>query len=250
MIKEPFAIKTSWIHRINPCIRIVYAVLYSFVITLMQQFPTLLTALFISIFLVFLARLDLREICKRLTIVFWFLIFVWIFLPITFGGEILYNAIFFNISNQGVILSAQITLKTTAILFVFISLITTMRIYTLGYALNNLKLSNKLVHLLLMTYRYIFVIENEYRRILTAIKIRGFRSQTNIHSYKTYAYLIGMIFVRALIRAERVHQAMLCRGFKGKFYTLEKFDKQRKDYIFTLLSTISISFLIILENCF
>jgi cobalt/nickel transport system permease protein len=103
------------------------------------------------------------------------------------------------------------------------------------------------VHLLLMTYRYIFVIEREYQRLMTAIKIRGFRSGTNIHSYRTFAYLIGMIFVRASIRAQRVHQAMLCRGFKGRFYTLAGFRPFIWNWIFSILMAGVMAGLVVME---
>ena len=76
--------------------------------------------------------------------------------------------------------------------------------------------------------------KEEYDRLIRAAKIRGFRPGTNIHTYKTYAYLIGMLFVRASDRANRVHQAMKCRGFNGRFYTLHAFPAHRRNLIFSL----------------
>ncbi len=43
---------------------------------------------------------------------------------------------------------------------------------------------------------------------MRAIKIRGFVRGTSLHCYKTCAYLIGMLFVRASARAERVYQVI------------------------------------------
>ena len=45
-----------------------------------------------------------------------------------------------------------------------------------------------------------------------------------MHTYRTYAYLLGMLFVRASERSARVHQAMKCRGFDGRFHSLDRFD--------------------------
>jgi len=104
-----------------------------------------------------------------------------------------------------------------------------------------------MVHLLLLTYRYVFVIEQEYQRLVRATKIRGFRSRSNMHTYRTYAYLIGMLFVRASERAERVHQAMLCRGFKGKFYCLREFSFSRLDFVWSALMAIAVIGLGIVE---
>jgi len=247
MIQEPFAIGNSWIHSIDPRIKIIFAAIYSLVVALSNRFPVLLTALTVSIILVLLARLDIREVTRRLSVICLFLGLIWAILPFTYEGEPLYHIRQLTITLPGVVLSAQITLKTVAILMCFMTLIATMTISTLGQALNSLKLSNKLVLLLLMTYRYIFVIEEEYRRLRTAIKIRGFRSGTNIHSYKTFAYLVGMLFVRASIRAERVYQAMKCRGFKDKFYTLNDFESSGPNRLFSVLITTVILGMIIAE---
>ena len=54
------------------------------------------------------------------------------------------------------------------------------------------------------------------------MRIRGFVPRTNIHTYRSYAYLVGMLLVRSYDRAERIHKAMLCRGFSGKYYTLSR----------------------------
>ena len=85
-------------------------------------------------------------------------------------------------------MAAQITLKSNAILLALVALVTTMNFSILGYALNWLHVSDKIVHLLLMTYRYVFVIDQEYQRLIRAARIRGFQPGTNLHTYKTYAY--------------------------------------------------------------
>jgi len=109
-----------------------------------------------------------------------------------------------------------------------------MTIASLGNGLHKLHVSDKMVFLLLMSYRYIAVIEEEYKRLLRAAKFRGFKPKTNVHSYKTYAYLVGMLFVRASLRAQRVYQAMLCRGFNQKFHTLDVYQPNRLNSIFLL----------------
>ena len=129
-------------------------------------------------------------------------------------------------------MSAQITLKSNAILLVLLALITTMAFSTFGAALNRMRVPDKLVHLLLMTYRYVFVMEQEYQRLIRALQIRGFRPGTNIHTYKTYAYVVGMLFVRSALRADRVYNAMLCRGFKRKFYSLHEFSTGKTEWLF------------------
>ncbi|RLC15114.1 MAG: cobalt ECF transporter T component CbiQ [Deltaproteobacteria bacterium] len=247
MLREPFITGNSLIHRLDPRLRLIFAMTYSFVVALSNRFPTLVAALVISLMLVSLARLNLREVGKRLLIVNGVVFFFWLVLPLTFEGESLLTIGPFTVSRAGVLLAARITLKSNAILLAFIALIATSSLTTLGHAMNRVRVPEKIVHLLLLTYRYVFVIEQEYQRLSRAAKIRCFHPKTDMHTYRTYAYFIGMLFVRASARAERVHQAMLCRGFKGKFYCLGEFSFRRADFLWSAFMAATIIGLEILE---
>jgi len=256
MISEPFAIGDSLIHRLDPRIRVVLTVLYTFVIALAYQFPVLTAALVLSSALIAISRVSIKAVFKRMVMVNALILLLWLVLPFTFNGMVLpftFNGNVltrigpFAIYHPGVVLAAQITLKSNAILFAFIALIATMSLATLGHALHRLGVPGKMVHLLLMTYRYLFVIEVEYLRLMRAAKIRGFRPGTNVNTYRTYSYVIGMLFVRAAARAERVYQAMLCRGFNGKFYSLQEFQTTAASWIFSIIMTIFIMAMILME---
>lgn len=248
MLSEPFAIGDSLIHRLDPRVRVILATVYSFVIALSGKFTVLFAALAVSLLMAFVARLELSALVKRILIVNGLVLLVWVVLPLTFEGQSLMTIGPLVIYRPGVLLAARITLKSNAILLALIALIATMNFSTLGHALNHLRLPDKIVQLLLMTYRYIFVIEQEYQRLMRAARIRGFQPGTNLHTYKTYAYVIGMLFVRAAARAERVHQAMLCRGFKRKFYCLQEFKTGTAGHIFSALMLMVVAGLILLEH--
>lgn len=247
MINEAFASGSSLIHRIDPRLRIIFATIFSFTVALATQFTALTAALFFSVILLCMAELNRREVIKRLYYIWGILFLLWIVLPATFAGEPIYHIGPIIFTRPGVILSLQITLKTNIIFLIFITMIATMDIATMGYALATLKVPEKIVHLLILTYRYIFVLETEYQKIIRAAKVRGFCPGTNMHTYKTYAYIVGMLFVRASERAKRVHQAMKCRGFRGKFYSLHNFYILRKDWIWATLMSLCIFLIVILE---
>lgn len=234
-------------HRMDPRVRVAFATLLSFVIALSEEFPALWAGLFFSLLLLFTARLNLKAVLARAAVMWGFLILLWILLPLTFEGEAVYRVWKLTLIREGILLAAGISIKSNAILLLFISLVATMNFTTLGYALNSFRIPEKLVHLLLLTYRYIFVIEQEYRRLLRAAKIRNFRPKTDLHTYRTYAYMVGMLFVRASARADRVYQAMRCRGFKGKFYCLREFSVSRSDWIWAAFMSAGIIGLILLE---
>ncbi len=247
MIHESLANGHSQIHRLDPRLKIIFATVYSFIIALSDRFPTLFAALALSFLLIGLARLNLQEVLRKVVLVNGLILLFWVVLPLTFTGEPLFYLGPLAVTREGILLSAKITIKSNAILLFFIALIATTSIATLGYALNRLRIPEKIVHLLLLTYRYTFVIEQEYARLIRAAKIRGFRAGNNMHTYRTYAYLIGMLLVKATARAERVHQAMVCRGFKGKFYCLHEFSFSRPEKIWSALMSIAIIGLGIVE---
>ena len=232
MIEEKFASGTSLIHGLDPKTRILASIVLSFATALCDHLYLAGIYFFISIGLVMMARLNPRDVLCRLRPVFWFLLMIWIILPITFDGNPVYQYHGIKITSAGLLLCCKITVKSITILILFTALIATMTISSLGNGLHRIHVPDKMVFLLLMSYRYISVIQEEYTRLLRAAKFRGFRPGTNLHSYKTFAYLAGMLFVRASVRAQRVHQAMLCRGFNQKFHTLDVYLPNRLNSIF------------------
>jgi len=248
MFQEPFARGTSVIHELDPRSKVVVGVSYAFFVALSTRFLTLTGALIISFVLIGLARLNPGAVAKRAMVVNGLILFFWVVLPITFEGEALFDIGPFPVTRPGILLSARITLKSNAIFFTFMALVESMSAVTLGHTLNRLRVPEKVVHLFLMTYRYVFVVEEEFSRLLRAAKIRGFRPKTTFHTYKTYAYLLGMLLVRASVRAERVQQAMACRGFRGKFYCLADFSWSRRDWLWCALMTGLMIVLVLLEG--
>ena len=247
MITEPFTAGNSVIHNVDPRLKIVFAVMLSCAVAVANSLPTLFSGLAVALLLVLLARLDGQAVLKRLTVVFGFMALIWVVLPVTYPGAPLFEIGPLQASRPGVALCLKITLKSVAILSILIALVATTTLSAIGNALYRLGVPGKLVYLMVMTYRYIFVIENEYQRLIRAARIRGFQPGTNIHSYKTFAYLTGMIFIRASARAERVYQAMLCRGFKGQFYALGPVVPYTRNRVFIVLTTTALIIILGLE---
>ncbi|MDZ7695833.1 MAG: cobalt ECF transporter T component CbiQ [Deltaproteobacteria bacterium] len=237
MIQEPFVNDTSPMQRLDPRSRILMATAFAFVVALSDLLSALLPALVVSAVLMVISGLPVRDVLKRLMVVNGFVLFLWLVVPVTFPGTPLFHLGPLTATWEGVLVSARITIKCNAILLVFIALVAVSPVATLGAALARMRVPEKIVLLLLMSYRYIFVMETEYQRLARSASVRGFRPSTSIHTYRTFAYLIGMLFVRASARAERVYAAMLCRGFSGKFHSLRDFSFSKKDGIWAVCMT-------------
>jgi cobalt/nickel transport system permease protein len=68
---------------------------------------------------------------------------------------------------------------------------------------------------LLFLYRYIFVLADEGVRTTRACRLRSFGKRGL--SMRQFGLLAGHLLLRTWARAERIHMAMLARGFNGEF---------------------------------
>lgn len=228
-IAEPFSQGTSLLHRADPRVKIVAGITFSFLVAMSQRLEALTAATAFSLMLLFVARLPLREVLRRLALVNGFIFFLWLVLPLTIPGWTLVNVGSLTLSREGVLLAGFITLKCNTILVAFLALFTTCSSFTLFHAMSHMHVPNKIVQLFFFCGRYIHLFQTEYQRLRTAMRIRGFQPRTNLHTYRSFAYLIGMLLVRSVDRSERIYRAMLCRGFEGAYPTLVNFSITRKD---------------------
>ena len=247
MFEDEFAQRDSFLHRLDPRVKIIVVFFFSVLAAVANRFTVLWLALGFSVVVVLISSTPIRQILRRLVPVNLFILFLWLFLPFTVKGEPLFSLGPFVGSHEGVVYAARITIKSNAIVIVLIALVASTPILTLGHAMHDLRVPKKLVHLFFFTLRYIHVIHREYIRLVQAMKIRGFRPTTNMHTYKTFAYLVGMLLVRSCDRAQRVHNAMLCRGFRGRLYSLSQFSLRTADIVSLIVTLAFVVGLGILE---
>jgi len=74
---------------------------------------------------------------------------------------------------------------------------------------------------LIFLYRYIFVLTEEGGRASRARELRSFGKKGL--GMSSYGSLVGTLLLRTWMRAERIHMAMLARGFTGAFQTRQQF---------------------------
>jgi cobalt/nickel transport system permease protein len=238
VIDERFSNGKSFLHTLDPRGKLCLAFSYSFFIALSSKLIVSGFALLLATGLVLAAGLKPGHVMKHLRVLFIFLVLLWIFLPFGIPGKAVYRVGPFQASMEGVERVASITVKSTAIVLLIVSLLATSSVFSLMHAMSHFRVPKKLLYLSFLSYRYIHVIDAEYKRLRNAMRIRGFRPKTNLHTYKSFGYLIGMLLVRSYERSERVYKAMLCRGFHGKFYLLDHFEMRRNDLIFLFIMSL------------
>ena len=101
--------------------------------------------------------------------------------------------------------------------------------HTLCAALGRLGVPRVFVAQLLFLYRYAFVVGGEAARMTTARRLRGGGRPLPL---AVYATLLGHLLLRAFDRAQRIHWAMLARGFDGELRSLQRLHWRRGDTLF------------------
>jgi len=217
VINEPFSTGDTLLHRADPAVKIIGALLLSLIVAVSFTLPTPIAGLVFGLLLATVARLPLAPLGRRLLAVNLFTFFLWITLPLTGGGEEVTRLGPLNLSTRGIAQALLITLKTNGIFLILTALLGTSSVPEIGHSLERLHVPRKFILLLLTTYRYLGLIEQEYNRLRRSAALRCFSATTNLHTYRTYGYLIGMTLIRSYSCSQRVHKAMLMRGFQGEF---------------------------------
>ncbi|MFQ5867246.1 MAG: cobalt ECF transporter T component CbiQ [bacterium] len=230
---EEFAEGKSLIHSLDPRIKLLGLFPFIVVVAIAKGLTPPLIALMVGVNLVLFSRLNLKAVSSRLLTVNLFILFLWFILPFSVKGEGIFTVGPLTATSEGISYALSITLKANAIVLSTVALIGTIPIFRLVHALRHLRVPEKLVNLFFFCYRYISVLHEDYSALYNAMKVRAFKPTTNVRTYRSYAYLIGMLVIRSYEHSQKIYQAMLCRGFKGRFPLLDHFTGlTRKDLIF------------------
>jgi cobalt/nickel transport system permease protein len=232
---------------LDPRLRIVAATLFAMVVVSLSGLAVLLTALGLAVSVMLAARLPTGPTLRRMAAMDGFMLMILLLLPFTVPGTSIFEWGGFTASAEGLVKAIEILLKANAVVLVLLALVGSLDAVTIGHALARLRMPVNLVQLLFFTVRYIGVLGEEYTRLRTAMRARGFRPSNTLHTYRSIGYLVGMLLVRSLERSERILAAMRCRGFQGRFHLLDDFVYGRSDALFAGLAAVACAGLLILD---
>lgn len=217
---------------IEPRIRIVMAAAFAIVAVTLQSLPLLALTISLAATLAVLARLPAGPTLRRMLGLDAFMVPILLFLPFTVPGAPIAAVGPFAISAEGIHQAVQIVLTANAVVLAVLALVGTIEPATLGHALLGLGVPETLARMLLLTVRYIAVLREEFDRLRLAMRARAFRPAGDTHTWKSYGYLFGMLLVRSFERAERILDAMKCRGFAGHWFPAEVPPPAARDWAF------------------
>ncbi len=227
---------TSSLARLDPRWRLAGLLLATLAAALLQTLPALGLALAGSCLLVALARLPWSWYALRIgTLALALAVFV-LPLPLLLDGPgPAWRWGWLRLTWHGTSVALVLAGKALTIVNLMLVLLATGPLDATLKAARSLGVPGLLVQLALLTYRYLFLLADELGRMRIALRVRGFRNRSDRHSYRLIGQLAGILLVRSSERAERVSQAMRCRGFDGQFRSLGDFRTRPADVLFLFL---------------
>jgi len=113
-------------------------------------------------------------------------------------------------------------------------------------ALEALRVPRLLVLIAAFTYRYLFVVVAEAGRVRAGLASRAYDPRHALHG-GAIGRAASVLFLRTHARAERVHLAMLARGFTGSMPRAEALRASGADVVFLAALALLVPARILLE---
>lgn len=120
-----------------------------------------------------------------------------------------------TVSQHGLEAGLALLVKGTLGVLASLTLAATTEPQDLLAGLERLRLPQQLVQIMAFMVRYLDVVTGEMQRMKVARESRGFSARNPRH-WPVLARSAGALFIRSYERGERVHLAMLSRGYTGK----------------------------------
>lgn len=235
----------SPVRRLDPRWKLAALLLAVLSIALLRGLSAAGLALAGSLLLALLGRLPARWFLRRLGATLLFLSLFALPLPLLIDEGPAWQLGPLRLSLGGACLALLLITKALAILTLTLVLLATAPFDATLKAAHALRVPGLLVQLAVLSYRYVFVAADELARLRIALRVRGYRNRADRHSYRTVGHVAGTLLVRSYERAERVGQAMRCRGFDGHFRSLAEFATRPADVgAFLLITSAALSILI------
>lgn len=137
---------------------------------------------------------------------------------------------------QGLRPAASIALRASACVALLVLLTATSKFQDLLRAMKSLGAPEALNLIANLMFRYMFLLQEEYQRMVRARESRtAFPMRSG--QYRAHARQFAFLFVRSWERAERVHAAMLARGYKGGLALPSAGKLRARDWLFPLASS-------------
>jgi len=262
---ESYTLRNGILQSLDPRVKLVSILALILAISMTMDWKLLVTVYLLVLVFAYLSRIEIGFFIKR----------VWLFIPI-FAGIIalpmLFNVFYpgdslvtlatpgpgawlgpfrlpetISITAQGIAAALIFTLRVATGVSATVLLVLTTPREKLFKSLRSVGVPRVYVLTLDMCYRYIFMFTDLVRAFYTAKKSRTIKRMSLLEEQKWVGGRIGYTLVKSLDMGEKVHGAMVSRGYTGDVKILEDFRLKPRDYA-AAVSVLAFSAILILAS--
>jgi len=232
-ILDEMSQKPSIIQKIHPLIKLIVTIAYIITTVSFDKYEIInLIPLVIYPIVIFnLGDIPFLPIFKRSLIVLPLVLGVGIFNPILDKEPIIIFANMFI--TRGWISYFSLIIKCFFTVICALLFISTTSIDRISMALSKLHVPKILTMQFLLTYRYIYVLLEEFARIWTAYSLRA-PKQKGIY-YTSWGSLLGQLLMRTYDRSQSIYYGMVLRGYNGEYHECRDNELHLNDYIYLFI---------------
>lgn len=264
-IAESYSRRKGLLQSLDPRVKLISIMTIIFATVLVTNLKVLTSVYVFLVLIAYISKIEVSYFIKR----------VWLFIPIFsaiialpmifnifFPGDPLIQLIYLGpgahlgpfslpesvyITKQGVYAASIFIMRVATCVSAIVLLFLTTPQQMLFKAIRSVGVPRIYVLTLGMAYRYIFLLIDLVREMYIAKKARTIRSRNMFEEQKWVGGRIGYTLIRSLDMSEKVHMAMLSRGFTGDVKTMEEFKMRKRDYI-TGAASIALSIVLVVTS--
>jgi cobalt/nickel transport system permease protein len=229
---DRLALGDTWLHRRDPRAKVLVTIVFTLSVVSFgkYQVSALVPFVLFPALMMALGDIPLRVVARKALFVLPFAVAIGIFNPF-FDRAILVRLGPLAVS-AGWVSCASIVVRSLLTVSAAVLLVAVTGFPAVCWALERLGMPRTFAVQLLFLYRYIFVLVEEGRNASRARELRSVGKSSM--GMAIFGSLVGHLLLRTWERAERVHMAMLARGFNGQFHARREFRFDAHDALFLL----------------
>jgi len=225
----------SALHRLDARVKTICAIVSIFCIVILTHWYLPLLFFAACLGLVLYSRAPLKVYLKRLLVPISLIAFIGVIMPFTYGSAVVASLPFLGlpIYSEGIYFSVLVFARCISAVSVLNVLILVAPITTVIDSLAWFRVPSVIIDTMMIMFRYIGIFSEESTRMYRAQASRCGHSKS-VSYYKkltNYGNIAGSLLVRAFDRSVKVGNAMVLRGYTGKYnlFTYEKKELPKLD---------------------
>jgi cobalt/nickel transport system permease protein len=223
----------SPVHRLDPRAKILglVAVTITAVSTPLGAWPVYVACAVALAAVAVVARVPAATIWRRARVVLPLILFVAVFIPFLRAGGAVHHLGPLTVSDAGLAVLGAVAAKALIGTVSAVLLAATTSFPAVLRGLEALRAPRLFTLIAAFMYRYLFVIVEEVHRMRTALAARAYRPR-HVLQAGPIGRAVTALFLRTYGRGERVHLAMLARGYRGVMPELAPLRLRAVDAVF------------------